>query len=215
MIGGLYVFDQNQFMIEHKKESFYLELAEIIKVNQLVRDRIDFRGFEEWYEALSIPQQIALINTLFDFAYEAGVSENIWNESLPLTNFQNENELVVQLKLFHNDEIHTHSWSDYKRWIKELTDTERFNVFKIAIYLFGTAEGRVFKSESKTYCNHWWHRDLLNTRVVESILNDSSYYATSMRDDDRVISSDEINSNSSNPLSAIFNYLKKILLNSK
>lgn len=179
-------------MIEHSKESFYLELAEIIKVNQLVRDRIRVKEFEEWYQILSAPQQLTLTTALFEFAHQAGVDEYIWDESLLLTNFQSDNKLVGALKSFHNDELGLHFWSNYNRWTKELTEAERFDVFKIVVYLFGTAEGSVFAKENKLCCNHWWHRDLLDNRIVESILNDKFYYKTSMKDDDKIKAPDEL-----------------------
>jgi hypothetical protein len=36
---------------------------------------------------------------------------------------------------------------------------------------------------SKESCNHWWHRDLLDDRVVEARLADPTFYNTSMKDD--------------------------------
>lgn len=32
-----------------------LELSDIIRVNQLVRNQIDFDGFKEWYDSLAVP----------------------------------------------------------------------------------------------------------------------------------------------------------------
>jgi hypothetical protein len=59
-------------------------------------------------------------------------------------------------------------------------------VFTFAVYLFGLAEGRVFAREAKESCNHWWHRDLLDPRVVAAILNDPHYYRTSLKDDEPI-----------------------------
>jgi hypothetical protein len=54
------------------------------------------------------------------------------------------------------------------------------------VYLFGTAEGRVYQGATREGCNHWWHRDLLDERVVQALLNDPQYWRTSMKDDDQI-----------------------------
>ena len=49
----------------------------------------------------------------------------------------------------------------------------------VAVFMFGLAEGRVFAAEMKASCNHWWHRDLLNPAVVQSLLNNPNPSGTS------------------------------------
>ncbi len=71
-------------------------------------------------------------------------------------------------------------------WLLELSETDRLIVFALAVYLFGKAEGRVYRQEEKQWCNHWWHRDLLDERVVNAILNDPMFYTTAMKDDDGI-----------------------------
>lgn len=44
----------------------------------------------------------------------------------------------------------------------------------------------MYRGESPEYCNHWWHRDLLDERVVQDLLNDPRYYVTAMKDDARI-----------------------------
>lgn len=75
-------------------------------------------------------------------------------------------------------------WLD-QHWT-QLAEHERFTVFTMAAHLFSVAEGRVFRAETKAGCNHWWHRDLLDDRVAQAILNDPEYYNTSMKDDDEI-----------------------------
>jgi hypothetical protein len=61
----------------------------------------------------------------------------------------------------------------------------------LIVLLFGIAEGRVFRAETKATCNHWWHRDLTDERVVQDILNNPKFYTTSMKDDDRIKASEK------------------------
>lgn len=162
-----------------------LELTEIIKVNQLVRNRIDFVEFIEWYGRLSSPNQRALIRTLFEFAYQAGVDEEVWREAIIVGGIQIDT-LVPQIKAFHNDDLGFHDWGGFLEWLSEVSDEDRSDVFRISVSLFGTAEGKVFQKEKKEWCNHWWHRDLLDDRVVEAIKSDPRFFMTSMKDDDRI-----------------------------
>jgi hypothetical protein len=166
--------------------SFSLRLSEIITINQLVRGQIELAGFTDWYEQLSPTQQYDLIVTLFEFAHQAGVDETVWKEALSADNMKPMIELSWQCKSFHNYELRIHDWSGFNKWLQELSEADKRKVLTIGVYLFGTAEGKVFKNERKEWCNHWWHRDLLDPRVVENILSDPKFYLTSMKDDDKV-----------------------------
>ena len=146
-----------------------LSLAEIIKVNQLVRSRIDLAGFTNWYDQLSLRQQHVLVSTLFEFAHQAGVDEKTWEEALSAGKITRCSEPALVIRTFHNYGLGLHDHSGFNAWLRELSDPERREVFTIGVYLFGTAEGKVFREESKEGCNHWWHRDLLDERVVEDI----------------------------------------------
>jgi len=161
------------------------ELADIIRVNQLVRGQIDFEGFKEWYESLSIPEQSSLITTLCEFAFQAGAGEEIYKEALMAATLDAGNPLVVQAKSFHKPFRFLNMYG-LRSWLTQLEQTERFTVFKMYVYLFGIAEGRVFQGATRDYCSHWWHRDLLDERVVQALLNDPQFWSTSMKDDDQI-----------------------------
>jgi hypothetical protein len=170
-------------MRNSEEDWFSLELSEVVRVNQLIRRRIDFEAFKEWYERLSAPEQFALIFTLFEFAYQAGADESAWR-ALTTAHLENHDQLIERAKSFLEGIFA--DWSKFHEWVMRLPDSERFTIFTVAVYLFGVAEGRVYRNEKKEYCNHWWHRNLLDERVVEAILNDPKYYLTSMKDDDKL-----------------------------
>ena len=165
-----------------------LELTEIIRVNQLVRRHIDLAGFQAWYEELSPSEQCTLIYALFEFAYQAGVDEDVWEQTLDQIHVEDNLALSVLSSLLRRSsrERKLKDWIGLKRWLLNSSDMERLDALKIAVYLFGIAEARVFNNEMKEYCNHWWHRDLLDERVVRAILEDPEYYKTSMKDDDPI-----------------------------
>ncbi len=163
---------------------FQLELAEIIRVNQLVRGEIDLAGFMSWYEQLSPPEQHALTYSLVDFAYQAGVDDSVWSEVLSAAHLESHAQLCVQVK--SSLEGIFRDWSMFRGWLQQVSAPEMFLVFTLAVYLFGVAEGKVYRNEKKEWCNHWWHRDLLDERVVKDILRDREFYMTSMKDDERI-----------------------------
>jgi len=156
---------------------------ETIKINQLIRTRIDIEGFNTWYRDLSPNRQDPLISTLFEFAYQAGVDAATWKESAIIGGFTDHVALVESVKSFHLTEIGLHDWTGFNSWLGSLSAQEKNTTFLIAVVLFGVAEGNVFRNETIASCNHWWHRDLLDARVVDAILNDPEYYRTSMKDD--------------------------------
>ena len=164
---------------------FQFELAETIRVNQLVRDKIDLAGFTAWYEQLSVPEQRALIIALIFFAEQAGgLSDDVWFETLALTNLESTNPLFENQAAFLRKLIT--EIDDFDEWLAKLSNADKFAVFTFIVHLFGVAEGKIYRKEQKDWCNHWWHRDLLDERVVQDILNDPKYYMTSMKDDDRI-----------------------------
>ena len=74
----------------------------------------------------------------------------------------------------------------FNTWFETLDPTDRLAVFTLTLHLFAAAEGKRFRNETKERCNHWWHRDLLDERVVEDILSDPEFYMTCMEDDDAI-----------------------------
>lgn len=171
-------------MKEHGDQWFSLELPEIIRVNQLIRQTIDVEGFNSWYEQLPVPEKCALIHTLFEFAYQAGVDQNIYAEALSAANLEIEHPLIEIFRTFIGKNYP--DWIRFHEWIKQLSEADRFIIFTFAVHLFGKAEGRSYRNEQKEWCNHWWHRDLSDERVVDSILNDPKFYMTSMKDDEKI-----------------------------
>jgi len=150
-----------------------------------VRNQIDFEGFIEWYDSLSVLAQSTLITTLCEFAFQAGADEGIYKDALAAAALDSANPLVMQAKSFHNPYEFLNLFG-LRSWLTQLDIAERFTVFKMYVYLFGTAEGRVFQGAASKGCSHWWHRDLLDERVVQDLLNDPQYRRTSMKDDDQI-----------------------------
>lgn len=159
------------------------ELADLIRMNQLVRGQIDFAGFQRWYATLPPDERKALTSLLCEFAHQAGVTDATWEEALKASGLSTSDTVVQQLCDARRGEYPLFRLHEF---VEALPDASLPPVFRLFVYLFGTAEGRVYRGESAEHCNHWWHRDLLDERVVQDLLNDPAYYMTSMKDDARI-----------------------------
>jgi hypothetical protein len=159
------------------------KLTDLIRVNQFVRGRIDYKGFRAWYAVLPAEQQRALTYLLCEFAFQAGVTAELWDEALAASGLPPSDPVVQRVLSAGRGELPVLRLYEF---VVAVPDDNLPTVFRLFVYLFGTAEGRVYRGESKECCNHWWHRDLLDERVVRDLLSDQRFYMTAMKDDDRI-----------------------------
>jgi hypothetical protein len=159
------------------------ELADLIRVNQLVRGQIDFEGFRAWYAALPSEQRRALTYLLCEFAHQAGVSDASWDVALVASGLPASDPVVQEVLSAGRGE---HPLFRLYEFVVAVPEEDLPTAFRLFVYLFGTAEGRVYRRESKEHCNHWWHRDLMDERVVRDLLSNPQYYSTAWKDDARI-----------------------------
>jgi hypothetical protein len=159
------------------------ELTDLIRVNQLIRGRIDFDGFWAWYGSLELARRRALAYLLCEFAYQAGVTDAIWDDALAASGLPASDPVVQQVLATSRGELPLFRLYEFLEAVPEKDLPAAFRLF---VYLFGTAEGRVYRGESKEHCNHWWHRDLLDERVVRDLLSNPRFYMTARKDDARI-----------------------------
>ncbi len=158
--------------------------ADLIRMNQLVRRGIDLDGFLVWYRTLDAPEHRALATRLFEFAGEAGYGAEDLRQAIERAGLRPEDPVARRVAVDWADpRTDFPRYLERRAWLDALGDADREPAFRIAACLFGIAEGRVYRSESKASCNHWWHRDLLDERVVRAILADPNYHRTSRKDD--------------------------------
>ncbi len=162
----------------------HLTLPELIRMNQLVRGGVDFAGFQAWYDSISADDQATLILHLNEFAFQASCDTELIGKALTAAQLSEEDTLIRKAGLFRAG--FSREYGHLHIWLFGLQAEERATVFRMYVFMFGFAEERVYRQETEESCNHWWHRDLLDERVVESLLHDSRFWATSMRDDSRV-----------------------------
>jgi hypothetical protein len=164
-----------------------LEMSDLIRANQLIRGKVDRTGFIEWFDSLDGAEQCELAMRLAAFACEAGFDQTNL-ESAEASAAIAEHGPVIQRVREWTKETPKPQWQidQLRIWFSALPANDRRAAFILLACLFGEAEGRVFANETVENCNHWWHRNLQDPRVVEDLLSDPNAGNTSMRDDERV-----------------------------
>jgi hypothetical protein len=163
---------------------WYTDLPDLIRMNQLVRGRIDYAAFEAWYHSLPRDQQDVLLDELLVFALQAGVNDDVLADALQLAMLPISDPVVQSLMV--KDKHGSPDWRGLDQLIASAHEPDRLKALRLSVFLFGVAEGRVFRQETKEGCNHWWHRDLLDERVVQSLFSNPKFSRTSMKDDDAI-----------------------------
>ncbi len=158
-----------------------IDKADVIRMNQLVRRRVNYEGFWAWYQELATDEQAALITALCHYAYQAGVNESIHDRACHAGGFAHDDEFVLMMKKIQDRG--GLNIGGLTEWLGSVEADTRVRALKFFVYLFGEAEQQAMAKEDRQHCNHWWHRNLEDERVVQNILNDPEYYKTSPRDD--------------------------------
>lgn len=147
---------------------YFLDLPELIRVNQLVRNGVDSEAFINWFESLNGEQRNTLIMKVLEFALQAhGRDDEIILEGIARANAE---EFAPKLlELLRDRNAH---WC-IGDWLHTCSDEQKLAALKVVVEVFGIAEARrlsrcrnLAAEKKEWYCNHWWHRDLLNPLVV-------------------------------------------------
>src|SRR6266481_3548957 len=168
--------------MKRERDKLSLEKADVIRMNQLVLRQTDYKGFYDWYKPLDVDEQSVLIGGLCQYAYQAGVDETVYqiaSQDAGLT--QDQRFLNMMKKVQSASGLNIGGFVD---WLWSASRQNRDQAFIFFVHLFGEAERKVRRTENPKTCNHWWHRNLEDPRIVESILKDPEYYKTSPTDDE-------------------------------
>lgn len=165
-----------------EESSFPWELADLIRMNQLIRGQIDVHGFVEWYDALPTDGQVALLWHLHDFGQQAGGDEQTFRTAVEAAGLTDTHPLVRPIASFRGGGSYELGQT-LGAWLMHLEAEERRALLPVLVHFFGLAEGAAFARETVESCNHWWHRDLRDPRVVHDLLHNPEYYRTAIKDD--------------------------------
>jgi hypothetical protein len=168
--------------MKHQSNQIFLEKMDVIRMNLLIRQGTDYEAFSNWYASLDCDEQAELVSRLCEFAYQAGVDDTIQRQASVSSGLVKNSDFLDLLKNVKGPS--GLNIGGLANWLRSANAEVRLRAFKYFVYLFGEAERRIFENEDRRSCNHWWHRNLEDPRVVESILKDDQYYRTSPRDDE-------------------------------
>lgn len=167
--------------MKRQVDQIFFEKTDVIRMNLLVRQRTDYEAFSRWYTSIDCDEQVELTSRLCEYAYQAGVDDIIHRQASVSSGLMEDSDFLDLLKKVKG--LSGLNIGGLANWLRSANAEVRLRAFKYFVYLFGEAERRVLENEDRRSCNHWWHRNLEDPRVVESILKDDQYYKTSPRDD--------------------------------
>lgn len=164
------------------------ERSDLIRLNRLIRGGINLDGYIHWFEELDLLERIALIDTLIAYACETHLDRATYDEAIALA--PRDDEWFSRLTALMwpektESDPRCKGLIDVRAKIAEMSSTELRRTLPWAVYIFGVSEGRVYANETPESCNHWWHRDLTDERVVNDILSNPNFVYTSMKDDQK------------------------------
>jgi pSer/pThr/pTyr-binding forkhead associated (FHA) protein len=161
-------------------------LPELIRMNQLVRGRIDLDGFDRWYDTLLTDQRVALGDALFALAYQARPTDPEYDEALATAGVPTDHPVVRRVWEARRDRSFPDTFAA-DRFLASLNENDLRAAFRLFAALFGVAQWREYRTlMARGYSRYWWHRDVLDQRVVDDLLSDPSFSRTTPRDDERI-----------------------------
>ena len=160
-----------------------LGLPDLIRLNRLVRGGVDIDGFLAWHSSLPRGGQAGLLNTLCEFAHQAGVDDGVRERARRAAGLPAGDPAVERVAgLAGGSGLAQIAFID---WLVALPPAGRLDALRFLAHLFGDAEGRAYAACRRSpACNHWWHRDLQDERVVRALLADPEYWRTGPLDDE-------------------------------
>jgi hypothetical protein len=167
--------------VKREGDKVSLDKGAIIRMNQLVLRKTDYTRFRDWYQSLDVDEQAVLIGGLCQYAYHSGVDDCIYqiaSQDAGLAQDQPFLNMMKQVQSASGLNI-----GGFVQWLRSASPQDREQAFRLFVHLFGEAERKARRIENPKACNHWWHRNLEDPTIVESI-SVPEYYKTSPRNDE-------------------------------
>jgi hypothetical protein len=142
----------------------HFSIQELLLINQYAQDCASRQEVMDWYLSFNEDEKQFFLQELWRLAIQAQTIE----ADLPLATKS------AGLKPTHNPVVMLSkgniSYCNRGYKLSTLRGTILDQAFLLVLECFTIAEKRKKQKENGVNCNHWWHRDLSNTSVVEEIL---------------------------------------------
>lgn len=143
----------------------YLEIDDLIFVNQYVQNIVTVEEVNSWFESFEEIDQQLIVRTIWQLAVQARVNNNDVLNAMNVAKLKPTNTPVVILN--------SGKLTLWQRGgdLSKLKGKVLKQAFWLVLECFASADRRRKEAESKNgvECTHWWHRNLSDKKVVEQI----------------------------------------------
>lgn len=128
-----------------ERGTIFLNYGDLIRLNRLVRDRIDYEAFKRWYDSLSTPEQAALISVLCEFTIQAGFDDHVYYAAIADAGLESNHPILMRAESFHTPGRWLREHQTLYQWASQLNDTDRATVFKYFVFFSAMRKARPIK----------------------------------------------------------------------
>ncbi|MDD4402598.1 MAG: DUF5958 family protein [Desulfitobacteriaceae bacterium] len=141
-----------------------LTIEELILINQYAQGVVSRDKIKDWYLALQEIEKQSVVKSIWVLATQAQVKEDDIPVAAEAAGLKQTHTPVVMIS---KGDMSLNN-RGYK--LSALSGTVLNQAFWFVLECFALAERRRREKEGPDECNHWWHKDLSDDRVVKEIL---------------------------------------------
>ena len=141
----------------------YLQLEDLIFINQFNQKIVSLERIMEWFSALDEENKRGCLKDIWFLIYQAHPQENELEQAVEQA--YNGKKYTAAVLLISNK----YPFSQRGYYISMLPNNELDKAFKLFITLLSIADNRRRESENPAECTHWWHKDLSDKEYVNWI----------------------------------------------
>lgn len=141
-----------------------LTIQELLLLNQYVQGIVTRDELKSWFLSLNVIDKQAVVKNTWILAIQAQVRESDIPDATAAAGLKPTHTPVV---IASNGNISLHN-RGYK--LSTLKGTVLNQAFLFVLECFVLAEHRRKEKKGPLECNHWWHKDLSDERIVQDIL---------------------------------------------
>ncbi|MBQ5321711.1 MAG: hypothetical protein J6K88_06650 [Oscillospiraceae bacterium] len=138
-----------------------LNINEEIKLNQFVQNIFTLEEMEAWFLNYNVEDRRSILFALLNMVIQSGATTN--DISVAANNIKKGRATPTIMLLNQKEPFQKFGYK-----ICRLPENELANGFKVLLCTLAISDNRR-KEDEKGICNHWWHKDLSDEKVLETI----------------------------------------------
>ena len=144
-----------------------LNIYNLIFLNKYAQHVVDKSEILNWFESLDMTERSLAVKEVWILATQAHISEDDIDAIAEKAGLKSTHTPVVMLKKA------TLPLKQRGFELANLKGTLLKQAFCLVVEWFAFAEERRKDNEIEETCNHWWHRDLSDARIVDEIIKEN------------------------------------------